>query len=54
MSTVSTIIVISRQLNPMDPGLSAKESSKDPIILAIMRYVKERWPHITDFKDVLH
>ena len=38
----------------MEPGLLAKESRKDPIISTIMQYVKERWPHKTDSKDVLH
>ena len=54
MSTVCTIQVISRQLDPMESGLLTKESSKDPVISAIMQYVKERWPHRTDSKDVLH
>ena len=31
MSTVCIIQVISQHLNAMDPGLLAKESSKDPV-----------------------
>ena len=44
-STVCTIQMVSRQLNPTDAGLLAKESSKDPVISAVMRYVREGWPH---------
>ena len=41
---VCTVKLVSRQLNPTDPGLMAKESSKDPIISTVMRYTKEGWP----------
>ena len=53
VSTVSTIEVISQQLNPLEPEMLAKVSSKDSIISAIMRYVKQGWPHRTNSKDVL-
>ena len=54
VSSVCTIQVISRQLNPMEPGLLAKKSNQHTIILAIMCYVKKRWPHRMDSKNVLH
>ena len=44
VSTFCTIQVISRQLNPSNPGLLAKESSEDPVICTVMHYVKEVWP----------
>lgn len=54
VSTVCTIKFISRQLNPMDTGVLAKESQKDPVISAVMRYVREGWPHTTNSKEVSH
>ncbi|KAK8383409.1 hypothetical protein O3P69_019059 [Scylla paramamosain] len=54
MSMVCTINFISRQLNPIDIGMLAKESQKDLIISAIMRYIKEGWPHTTNSKEVSH
>ena len=39
-----TIKTISLQLNPMDQGVLAKESSKDPVIARVMRYTREGWP----------
>ena len=41
---VCTIKTISLQLNPMDQGVPAKESSKDPVIARVMRYTREGWP----------
>ena len=41
---VCTIKTISLQLNPMDQGVLAKESSKDPVIARVMRYTREGWP----------
>ena len=32
VDTVCTIKIIGSQLNPMDPGILAKESGKDPVI----------------------
>ena len=54
MSTVCTIEIISQQLDPLQPGILAKKSRKDSIISAIMRYVKEGWPHGKNSKDILH
>ena len=54
MSTVCTMQVIGQQLNPTDPGLLAKESSKDPVIATVMCYIKEGCPHMMNSKDVLH
>ena len=44
MDMVCTIKTISLQLNPMDQGVLAKESSKDPVIARVMRYTREGWP----------
>ena len=38
---VCTIKTISLQLNPMDQGVLAKESSKDPVIARVMRYTRK-------------
>ena len=46
VSTLCAIEVISLQLDPL-------ENRKNPIISAIMRYVKEGWPPRTDSKDIL-
>ena len=54
VSAVCTIRVISQQLNHTDPGLLAKESSKDPVISTVMRYVKVQCPHTPDSRDVFH
>ena len=32
------------QLNPANPKLLAKESSKDPVISSVVQYIKEGWP----------
>ena len=41
---VDMVCTISLQLNPMDQGVLAKESSKDPDIARVMRYTREGWP----------
>ena len=41
-STVCTIQMVSQQLNPTDAGLLAEESSKDPVISAVMRVCEGR------------
>ena len=41
-------------MNPTDPGLLAKESSKDPVISTVMCYIKEGWPLRMESKEVLH
>ena len=38
MDTVCIISTISLQHNLLDPGVLAKESSKDPIVSSVMRY----------------
>ena len=53
-STVCNIQMVSRQLNPTDAGLLAKESSKDPVISAVMRDVRKGWPHNIDSEDIRH
>lgn len=44
MDSVFTILAISRQIRPTDPGVVAKESEKDPVISTVMRYCREGWP----------
>eukprot|EP00731_Ephydatia_muelleri_P003019 Em0001g3019a len=44
VNMVCTIKTISLQLNPMDQGVLAKESSKDPVKARVMRYTREGWP----------
>ncbi|KAL5477849.1 hypothetical protein EMCRGX_G024698 [Ephydatia muelleri] len=44
VDTVCTIKIIGSQLNPMDPGILAKESGKDPVISKVMKYTREGWP----------
>ena len=46
--------MVSRQLNPTDAGLLAKESSKDSVISAVMSYAREGWPHNIDSEDIRH
>ena len=57
-SMVLSIRLVDRQLDPdwdpLKPGMLARESSKDPVISAVMRYVREGWPHTVDSEDVLH
>ena len=38
---VFTIKTIGRQINPTDPGIFARESAKDPVIVEVMRYCRE-------------
>ena len=45
VDVVCTIHTISRQLNPTDNGVVSKETSKDPVLAAVMRYTTEGWPH---------
>ena len=52
--TIHTVQAISQQLQPMDRGLLAKETSKDPVISTIMRYVKEGWPHTINSDQIQH
>ena len=41
VDTVCTIKIIGSQLNPMDPGILAKESGKDPVISKVMKYSRK-------------
>ena len=45
MDSIFTIKTISRQIRPTDARLVAKESAKDPVVSAVMRYCKEGWPN---------
>jgi len=38
-----TIRNISQQLKPTDPGIFTEESTGDPVIAAVMRYIRIRW-----------
>ena len=44
VDTVCTIHTISRQLCPTDPGIVAKESSKDPVIAHVIAMVQQGSP----------
>ena len=44
-SAVCLINTISQQLKPADHKTLAKESSKDPVLTTVMRYMKDGWPH---------
>ena len=46
--------MVSWQLNPTDAGLLAKESSEDPVISAVMKYVRDGWHQNIDSEDVHH
>ena len=41
MDIVCAIRTISLQLNPMDPGVLAKESAKDPVLAKVMLFTRE-------------
>ena len=43
-SAVCLINTISQQLKPADHKTLAKESSKDPVLTTVMRYMKDGWP----------
>ena len=42
--TVCSVKMISRQLSPTDPGVVRKETAKDPVLSAVVRYAREGWP----------
>ena len=48
---VCAIKTIDSQLNPTDPGVLAKESSRDPVIANAMRFTREGWPPQTETQD---
>ncbi len=49
---VCAIHTISRQLNPTDQGVLTKETTKDPVLAAVMRYTTEGWPNKQDIIGV--
>ena len=57
-SMVLSISMVNQQLDPdcdpLKPGVLARESSKDSVISAVIRYVTEGWPHTIGSEDVLH
>lgn len=42
--TICMVKTISLQIDPTDPTLVAKETSKDPVLGIVMRYTREGWP----------
>ena len=42
--TVCIIRLISDQLNPLRPGVLAKETTKDPVLAQVVRFTREGWP----------
>ena len=48
---VRAIKAIDSQLNPTDPGVLAKASSRDPVIANVMRFTREGWPPLTETQD---
>ena len=51
-STVCLVKQVSLQLDLVNPKLLPKESTKDPGISSVMRYVKEGWPQALDSEEV--
>uniref|UniRef100_A0A5S6Q499 Reverse transcriptase domain-containing protein n=1 Tax=Trichuris muris TaxID=70415 RepID=A0A5S6Q499_TRIMR len=46
--------MISLQMNPTDPGLMTRESKKDAVITAVVRYTKEGWPQSVESEELKH
>ena len=44
LDMVCTIRVLSLQMKPTDANILRQESSKDPVVSTVMRYVQEGWP----------
>ena len=44
VDTICMIKTISMQVKPVDSTLLAKETSKDPVLALVMRYIREGWP----------
>ena len=42
VDTVCYIKTVGSQLNPTDPGVLVKESSRDPVIANVIRFTRER------------
>ena len=57
-SMVLAIRMVTEQLDPdgdpLKPGVLARESSKDPVISSVIRYMREGWPHTVASEAVLH
>ena len=57
-SVVLSISMVNQQLDPecdpLKPGVLARESSKDSVISAVIRYVREGWPHTINSEEVVH
>ena len=57
-SMVLSINMVNQQLDPkcdpLKPGVLARESSKDQVISAVIRYVREGWPHTINSEEVVH
>ena len=49
---VCAIKTIDSQLNPTDPGVLSKESSRDPVTAAVMRFTREGWPPQSEMQDL--
>lgn len=54
MDTVCYIKTIGSQLNPTDPGVLVKESSRDPVIANVIKFTREGWPLKPDIQDQAH
>ena len=52
IDTVCAIKVISAQLIPTKPGILVSETSRDPILSAVLRYVREGRPHQLESEDL--
>ena len=44
IDSVCTVRIISNQIRSTDPGVVARESSKDAVISTVMRHCREGWP----------
>lgn len=52
VDTVCAIRTISLQLSPTDPGVLAKESANDPVLVkVIILFVREGWPPKAEVED---
>ena len=51
MDSIFTIKTISRQIRPTEARVVAKQSAKDPVVSAVIRYCKEGWPNNNNQRD---
>ena len=49
---VCAIKTIDSHLNPTDPGVLSKESSRDPVTAGVMRFTREGWPSQSEMQDL--